>query len=66
MSNANPSPARAELSIDKTALITEGWSASARLRAADGVLQQGLPQPRDEYWKYTRPQSLTQTTTSSA
>ena len=65
MSNANPSPARAELSIDKTALITEGWSASARLRAADGVLQQGLPQPRDEYWKYTRPQSLTQTTTPS-
>ena len=37
-----------------------GWSGAARADAAARVRAMGLPQRRDEYWKYTRPDTLTQ------
>ena len=38
-----------------------GWSGSARRDALARVQSMGLPQRRDEYWKYTRPDTLVQT-----
>ncbi|WP_299965783.1 Fe-S cluster assembly protein SufD [uncultured Roseobacter sp.] len=37
-----------------------GWSEAARSEALARVRQMGLPERRDEYWKYTRPDTLTQ------
>ncbi|MEW9921921.1 SufD family Fe-S cluster assembly protein [Marimonas sp. MJW-29] len=36
-----------------------GWSKSAREDALSRLRAMGLPQRRDEYWKFTRPDSLT-------
>lgn len=36
-----------------------GWSAEARSAALARVQTMGLPSRRDEYWKYTRPETLT-------
>ena len=36
-----------------------GWSAPARRDALDRLTLMGLPARRDEYWKYTRPDTLT-------
>lgn len=35
-----------------------GWAEGARRAALARVQEMGLPQRRDEYWKYTRPDSL--------
>ncbi len=37
-----------------------GWSAPARKSALARLRAMGLPQRRDEYWKYTRPDTLVQ------
>ncbi|WP_299030361.1 Fe-S cluster assembly protein SufD [uncultured Sulfitobacter sp.] len=37
------------------------WDAPARADALSRLRSMGLPQRRDEYWKYTRPDTLTQT-----
>ncbi|MCH2164106.1 MAG: SufD family Fe-S cluster assembly protein [Marinovum sp.] len=37
-----------------------GWSAVARADALARVRAMGLPNARDEYWKFTRPQTLVQ------
>jgi len=37
-----------------------GWIQSARKDALARVREMGLPQRRDEYWKFTRPDTLTQ------
>ncbi len=37
-----------------------GWLAAARKDALARVRAMGLPQRRDEYWKFTRPDTLTQ------
>ena len=37
-----------------------GWSKAAREDALARVRRMGLPSRRDEYWKYTRPDTLTQ------
>jgi len=39
---------------------TGGWSDAARKAALTRVQDMGLPQRRDEYWKFTRPDTLTQ------
>lgn len=39
-------------------LPTGGWSEQARREALARVTDMGLPQRRDEYWKYTRPDML--------
>ena len=38
----------------------KGWSVAARKDALARLNDMGLPQRRDEYWKYTRPDTLTQ------
>lgn len=40
-------------------IISTGWSAAGRKNALDRLVQAGLPHPRDEYWKFTRPEALT-------
>ena len=40
---------------------TGGWTEAARRNALSRLKAAGLPQRRDEYWKYTRPDTLTQT-----
>ncbi|MDU9003702.1 SufB/SufD family protein [Sedimentitalea todarodis] len=39
-------------------LPTGGWIEASRREALDRVTAMGLPQRRDEYWKYTRPDML--------
>ncbi|MEM9912913.1 MAG: SufD family Fe-S cluster assembly protein [Pseudomonadota bacterium] len=39
---------------------SSGWLQSAREAALARVRQMGLPGRRDEYWKYTRPETLVQ------
>ncbi|NBD28969.1 MAG: Fe-S cluster assembly protein SufD [Alphaproteobacteria bacterium] len=36
-----------------------GWAGDARGAALARVRDMGLPHPRDEYWKFTRPETLT-------
>ncbi|WP_448326052.1 Fe-S cluster assembly protein SufD [Sulfitobacter sp. M13] len=43
-----------------------GWSDAARKDALSRLQQAGLPERRDEYWKYTRPDTLTQPQAASA
>ncbi|WP_282127511.1 Fe-S cluster assembly protein SufD [Roseobacter litoralis] len=38
---------------------TGGWSQTARKDALSRVIAMGLPERKDEYWRYTRPDSLT-------
>ena len=47
--------------IASLTLPTGGWAEAARRDALQRVRAMGLPQRRDEYWKYTRPDTLTQT-----
>ncbi|MEC8668554.1 MAG: Fe-S cluster assembly protein SufD, partial [Pseudomonadota bacterium] len=49
--------------LDALGPVTDqGWSAAARGAALDRLVQMGLPHARDEYWKFTRPEGLTQAT----
>ena len=43
-----------------------GWSETARADAESRVRQMGLPDRRDEYWKFTRPDTLVDVTPQSA
>jgi hypothetical protein len=36
------------------------WAKEARMMASDRAQASGLPQRRDEYWKYTRPDAFVQ------
>ena len=47
-----------ETRLNNMILPASGWSTSARQAAMARVRLQGLPTRRDEYWKYTRPDSL--------
>ncbi|MCB1334214.1 MAG: SufD family Fe-S cluster assembly protein [Roseivivax sp.] len=49
-----------EARLSALTLPAGGWSAAARKDALARLRSMGLPQPRDEYWKYTRPQTLVQ------
>ena len=41
-------------------LPTGGFAEAARREALSRVTAMGLPERRDEYWKYTRPDTLVQ------
>jgi Fe-S cluster assembly protein SufD len=41
-------------------LPSGGWAEAARRDALSRLRSMGLPRRRDEYWKYTRPDTLTQ------
>ena len=45
--------------LSNLVMPTGGWSESARLAALDRVRTLGLPSNRDEYWKFTAPDTLT-------
>jgi Fe-S cluster assembly protein SufD len=49
-----------EAMIASLAMPTGTWAAAAREDALARLRTMGLPQRRDEYWKYTRPDTLTQ------
>jgi Fe-S cluster assembly protein SufD len=44
----------------------KGWSKAARADALARLRTMGVPERRDEYWKYTRPDTLTQAEASIA
>ncbi|ETX29081.1 FeS assembly protein SufD [Roseivivax isoporae LMG 25204] len=46
--------------LDALTIPQGGWAEPARRDAAARLRAQGLPQGRDEYWKFTRPDTLTQ------
>ncbi len=52
--------------IDGLTMPAKGWSKSAREDALARLHATGLPVRRDEYWKYTRPDTLTQATPEPA
>ncbi|MBO6776358.1 MAG: SufD family Fe-S cluster assembly protein [Marinibacterium sp.] len=55
--------AKPDATEDRLAVLTlpeGGWSESARADALARVRAMGLPKRRDEYWKYTRPDTLVQ------
>ncbi|CUH76800.1 Fe-S cluster assembly protein SufD [Tropicibacter naphthalenivorans] len=47
-----------EARLDALTLPTGGWADSARREALSRVQTMGLPGARDEYWKYTKPETL--------
>ncbi len=61
MTVANLRQSQTEARLDAVALPENaGWSQAARKDALARVRAMGLPQRRDEYWKFTRPDTLTQ------
>ncbi|MEM6372663.1 MAG: SufD family Fe-S cluster assembly protein [Pseudomonadota bacterium] len=65
---ASPAPQTdlTEARIADLTLPTGGWSTAARADAVARLRSTGLPQRRDEYWKFTRPDLLTQTDAHAA
>ncbi len=53
-------PSLTEERLATLTMPTGGWSEAARKAALARVQDMGLPQRRDEYWKFTRPDTLTQ------
>lgn len=51
-----------EARLSGLSLPAGGWSEAARVQAKARVEKMGLPERRDEYWRYTRPDTLTQPT----
>ena len=47
-----------EARIDSLTLRDTGWSGAARRDALARLRAMGLPERRDEYWKFTRPDTL--------
>ncbi len=60
MALANPKQDATEARIAGLALPQGGCLETARRDALARLREMGLPQRRDEYWKYTRPDTLTQ------
>ncbi|MEM6309018.1 MAG: Fe-S cluster assembly protein SufD [Pseudomonadota bacterium] len=49
-----------EARIAALSMPSGGWSARARATALTRLREMGLPERRDEYWKFTRPDTLVQ------
>ncbi|APE43384.1 Fe-S cluster assembly protein SufD [Sulfitobacter alexandrii] len=60
MAQAAEKPNLTETRLATVTLPGKGWSVAAREDALSRVRDMGLPVRRDEYWKYTRPDTLTQ------
>ncbi len=61
MSQTQTKETPTEALIKSKAMPGEGWSVTAREDALNRLVSMGVPHRRDEYWKYTRPDTLTQT-----
>lgn len=55
-----------EARLEGLQLVKGGWSSAARSDALQRLRQMGLPERRDEYWKFTRPDTLVQPETPKA
>ncbi|MEX0309416.1 MAG: SufD family Fe-S cluster assembly protein [Tateyamaria sp.] len=66
MADAVAKPNPTEDRIAALTLPQNGWSDAARKAALGRVREMGLPNRRDEYWKFTRPDSLTQSDAPTA
>jgi len=55
-----------EAMIASLSMPASTWAAPARTDALARLRAMGLPKRRDEYWKYTRPDTLTQVTAPEA
>ncbi len=60
MAEAKLQETATEAMISTLSMPQGGWAQSAREDALARVRAMGLPQRRDEYWKFTRPDTLTQ------
>ncbi len=60
-----PNPTEARISAHGMP-DAKGWSVAARNDALARLREMGLPERRDEYWKFTRPDSLTAATAPQA
>ncbi|MEX3315433.1 SufD family Fe-S cluster assembly protein [Sulfitobacter sp. PS-8MA] len=60
MAQANLQETATEAMISGLSMPQGGWTQAAREDALARVRAMGLPQRRDEYWKFTRPDTLTQ------
>ncbi len=60
MAEAVQKPNPTEEMIATLEMPSAGWSVVARQNALTRLRATGLPQRRDEYWKYTRPDTLIQ------
>lgn len=60
MGQAAPQTTPTQARIDSLSMPQGGWSQEARKDALARVQSMGLPERRDEYWKYTRPDTLVQ------
>ena len=58
MSVANPKADTTAARLNALTMPTGGWSEPARRDALTRVQAMGLPHRRDEYWRYTTPDSL--------
>lgn len=58
MALPQPKETATQARLDSLTLPTGGWSDTARRDALARVQGMGLPTGRDEYWKYTRPDTL--------
>ena len=56
----------AKTRLDSISLPYGGWTAEARAAALARLQSQGLPGRRDEYWRYTRPDTMTAATAPTA
>ncbi|WIY24826.1 SufB/SufD family protein [Parasedimentitalea psychrophila] len=66
MALANLKQTATEARLSELTLPVGGCLAEARRAALSRVQTMGLPGRRDEYWKYTRPDTLTQATAPTA
>ncbi|OAN76703.1 Fe-S cluster assembly protein SufD [Sulfitobacter sp. EhC04] len=60
MAQTAEKPNLTEARIAALSMPGKGWSVAAREDAVRRLRATGLPERRDEYWKYTRPDTLTQ------
>jgi Fe-S cluster assembly protein SufD len=60
MAEAAAKQTTTEARLASLTLPTGGWAEPARKEALARVIAMGLPERRDEYWRYTRPDTLTQ------
>ncbi len=60
MGDLAPKTDAVDMIIAGREITASGWSQTARHEALSRLRAMGLPDRRDEYWKFTRPDTLTQ------
>jgi Fe-S cluster assembly protein SufD len=66
MAMAQPKQSATEARLAGLTLPEGGWAEAARRDALTRLRASGLPQRRDEYWKFTRPDALLQPVAANA